>query len=59
MQSPHYGKDAPLFSVITVCLNESRLERTCKSLVNQTFQDFEWGSSTLGVDFFGLTHRKV
>jgi glycosyltransferase involved in cell wall biosynthesis len=23
-------------------LNESHLERTCKSIVNQTFQDFEW-----------------
>jgi glycosyltransferase involved in cell wall biosynthesis len=32
----------PLFSIITVCLNEPKLERTCESIVNQTFQDFEW-----------------
>lgn len=33
---------SPLLSIITVCLNEPELERTCKSIVNQTFQDFEW-----------------
>jgi glycosyltransferase involved in cell wall biosynthesis len=32
----------PLLSIITVCLNEPLLERTCESIVNQTFQDFEW-----------------
>ncbi len=32
----------PLFSVITVCLNEPDLERTCESVVTQTCQDFEW-----------------
>ncbi|MDR0866874.1 MAG: glycosyltransferase [Planctomycetota bacterium] len=32
----------PKFSIITVCLNEPRLERTCASIVNQTYQDFEW-----------------
>jgi glycosyltransferase involved in cell wall biosynthesis len=32
----------PLLSIITVCLNEPKLERTCESIVNQTFQDFEW-----------------
>ena len=32
----------PLLSIITVCLNEPQLERTCESIVNQTFQDFEW-----------------
>jgi glycosyltransferase involved in cell wall biosynthesis len=31
----------PLLSIITVCLNEPKLERTCESIVNQTFQDFE------------------
>lgn len=35
-------KKIPLISVITVCLNEPNLERTCESIVNQTFQDFEW-----------------
>lgn len=31
-----------ILSVITVCYNEKELERTCKSIVEQTFQDFEW-----------------
>jgi glycosyltransferase involved in cell wall biosynthesis len=30
------------FSIITVCLNEPQLERTCKSIVNQIYQNFEW-----------------
>ena len=32
----------PLFSIITVCLNEPNLERTCESIVNQSYQNFEW-----------------
>ena len=33
----------PPLSIITVCLNErERIERTCESIVRQTFQDFEW-----------------
>ena len=32
----------PLVSIITVCYNEKNVERTCKSIVQQTFQDFEW-----------------
>ncbi|MCD7985112.1 MAG: glycosyltransferase [Desulfovibrio sp.] len=32
----------PFFSIITVCLNEPNLERTCESVVTQTCQDFEW-----------------
>ncbi|EGW51926.1 hypothetical protein HMPREF1022_01044 [Desulfovibrio sp. 6_1_46AFAA] len=32
----------PTLSIITVCLNEPLLQRTCESIVNQTFQDFEW-----------------
>lgn len=32
----------PLLSIITVCLNAPNLERTCESIVNQTFQNFEW-----------------
>ena len=29
-------------SIITVCYNEPNLEKTCKSIVNQSWQDFEW-----------------
>ena len=29
-------------SVITICYNEPNLEKTCESIVNQTWQDFEW-----------------
>ncbi len=29
-------------SIITICLNEKNIERTCKSIVSQTFKDFEW-----------------
>ena len=32
----------PKLSIITICYNEPRLEDTCKSIVNQTWQDFEW-----------------
>lgn len=29
-------------SIITICYNEPNLEKTCQSVVNQTWQDFEW-----------------
>lgn len=29
-------------SIITICYNEPNLEKTCQSIVNQTWQDFEW-----------------
>ncbi len=29
-------------SIITICYNEPYLEKTCESIVNQTWQDFEW-----------------
>ena len=39
-------------TIITVCRNEPNIERTCKSIVSQTWQDFEWivvdGASTDG-----------
>lgn len=43
----------PLFSVITICLNEAGgIRRTCESVLSQTFEDFEWlaidGGSTDG-----------
>ena len=42
----------PILSIITICYNEKQIERTCKSIVSQTWQDFEWivvdGGSTDG-----------
>lgn len=29
-------------SIITVCYNEPNLEKTCESIINQTWQNFEW-----------------
>jgi len=29
-------------SIITICYNEPELEETCRSVVNQSWQDFEW-----------------
>ena len=44
-------------SVITICYNEPNLEETCKSIVNQSWQDFEWividgGSNKETLDIF-------
>lgn len=32
----------PKISIITICYNEPDVEKTCESVVNQTWQDFEW-----------------
>lgn len=41
-----------LISIITVCYNEKKIENTCKSVINQTFKNFEWivvdGGSNVG-----------
>lgn len=29
-------------SIITICYNEPNLEKTCESIANQSWQDFEW-----------------
>lgn len=29
-------------SIITICYNEPNLEKTCESIMNQSWQDFEW-----------------
>ena len=47
----------PIVSVITVCYNEKKIENTCKSIINQTFEDYEWivvdgGSNDDTVDIF-------
>ncbi|MBO6281137.1 MAG: glycosyltransferase [Alphaproteobacteria bacterium] len=46
-------KKTPTLSIITICYNiKDEIERTCESIVNQTWQDFEWivvdGGSTDG-----------
>ena len=51
------SKHLPKFSIITICYNEPNLEKTCKSIVNQTFQGFEWividgGSNRQTLDIF-------
>lgn len=43
--------DLPKFTIITICLNESKnIRRTCESIASQTFKDKEWivldGAST-------------
>lgn len=43
----------PLLSIITICYNiKDEIEKTCQSIVNQSWQDFEWividGGSTDG-----------
>ncbi len=48
---------SPKISIITICYNEPGLERTCKSIVSQTFKDFEWividgGSNVETLDIF-------
>lgn len=54
----------PTLSIITVCLNEPYLQRTCESIVNQTFQDFEWividgGSDTKTLDIFSRYRDRI
>lgn len=54
----------PLFSIITVCLNEPQLERTCESIVNQTFQGFEWividgGSNDTTLEIFDKYKSRI
>lgn len=54
----------PLLSIITVCLDEPNLERTCESIVNQTFQDFEWividgGSNAATLEVFKKFKHRI
>ena len=40
----------PILSIITICKNEPYIDETCKSILNQSNQNFEWividGAST-------------
>lgn len=51
-------------SIITICYNEPNLEQTCESIVNQTWQDFEWividgGSNKETLDVFEKYKHRI
>ena len=51
-------------SIITICYNEPDVEKTCESIVNQTWQDFEWividgGSNKETLDVFEKYKDKI
>lgn len=51
-------------SVITICYNEPNLEETCKSIVSQSWQDFEWividgGSNRETLDIFEKYKNRI
>ena len=51
-------------SVITICYNEPDLEKTCQSIINQSFQDFEWividgGSKKETLDIFDKYKKRI
>lgn len=45
-------KNSPKLSIVTICYNQPDIEQTCKSILSQSWQDFEWvvidGGSTDG-----------
>ena len=54
----------PKISVITICYNEPNVEKTCESIVNQTWQDFEWividgGSNKETLDIFEKYKHRI
>ena len=36
------NKKQKKLSIITICYNDINIERTCESIINQSWQDFEW-----------------
>ncbi len=58
-------KKTPTLSIITICYNiKNEIERTCKSIVKQKWQDFEWivvdGGSTDGtVDVLKKYQKRI
>lgn len=51
-------------SIITICYNEPDLEKTCESIVSQTWQDFEWividgGSNQQTLDIFEKYKNRI
>ena len=54
----------PKYSIITICYNEPSLEDTCKTIINQTYQDFEWividgGSKQETLDIFNKYKSRI
>ena len=37
-----FNKKLKKLSVITICYNEPDVQKTCESIVNQNWQDFDW-----------------
>ena len=51
-------------SIITICYNEPNLEETCKSIINQSWQEFEWividgGSNKETLDIFNKYKHRI
>lgn len=51
-------------SIITICYNEPDLKKTCDSIINQTWQDFEWividgGSNQETLDIFQQYRHRI
>ncbi len=59
------SQEKPILSIITICYNiKDEIEKTCQSIVNQTWQDFEWvvidGGSTDGtVDILNKYRSRI
>ena len=55
----------PFLSIVTVCFNEAaEIRKTCDSIVNQTFQDYEWividgGSTDDTIDILNTYRAKM
>ncbi|MBQ8476406.1 glycosyltransferase [bacterium] len=54
----------PKLSIITICYNDPDAYKTCESIVNQTFQDFEWiiidgGSKKEILDIFKKYENRI
>ena len=64
MFSCKWVKMGKKLSIITICYNEPEVEKTCESIVNQTWQDFEWividgGSNKETLDVFNRYKDRI